>query len=411
MTNTNSYSTCVTSMGAVGDGQSDDARAIQRALDEGGLVTIPFGIFRIGRPLRLKSGARLRVHPRAHLIFADGAGTDSEAFLVTNADKKRGNADIRIEGGIWDGNNPGNPRGPDSPGSYTGVLIDFTNVEGLDLSGMVLRNAESYNLRLCAVRRFRVEDIRFEATHIRPNQDGVHLGGHCEDGLIRGIRANGLATPNDDMVAINADDAPERAQNLGKPCGPIRRLRVEDIEAADCHSFVRMASVWSAIEDVAVDGVRGGCRVCALNADATRECRVPLVGPRDADTPDGVGMLRRVVLRSLDVHRSWAGSHKPLIDIQNRMEDFRIERLRRAYDRDADPLKSTLRIVQAAVERLALEGLTEAQAGAVRAAEGVEMAVMPMTDPAVLGLYAAAGRVPAEAGLYVDGDIRFMEVG
>jgi len=35
-----------------------------------------------------------------------------------------------------------------------------------------------------------LEDICLEAPHLRPNQDGVHLGGYCEDGVIRTIPAS-----------------------------------------------------------------------------------------------------------------------------------------------------------------------------------------------------------------------------
>ncbi len=60
------------------------------------------------------------------------------------------------------------------------------------------------------------------------------------------------------MVALNADEALGRAQNLGLACGPIRRIRIEDVRAESCHTFVRLLSVRSVIEDVEIDGVFGG---------------------------------------------------------------------------------------------------------------------------------------------------------
>ena len=126
------YGVSVKDFGACADGSQDDSPAIQAALDSGhDLVVIPYGVYRIGRTLRIGSRTRLEAHPRAHLILADHAGVDADTFLLTNRNHDSGNQEIRVEGGIWDGNNPGNPRGPDAPGSYTGVLINFSNVDGL----------------------------------------------------------------------------------------------------------------------------------------------------------------------------------------------------------------------------------------------------------------------------------------
>jgi hypothetical protein len=44
---------------AVGDGQTDDAAAIQRAIDEAQYVFVPKGIYRISQPLRLRADSRL----------------------------------------------------------------------------------------------------------------------------------------------------------------------------------------------------------------------------------------------------------------------------------------------------------------------------------------------------------------
>lgn len=362
------YGVDVQSLGACGDGSTDDGPAIQEALDSGReLVTVPYGVYRIGRTLRVGSNTRLVVHPRARLLLADGAGADQDSFLLANAQPKRGDARIRVEGGIWDGNNAHNPRGPDSPGSYTGVLISFTNVSGLTLRSLTLRDPESYYVRLCELTDFAVEQIRFEAPHLRPNQDGIHLGGYCEDGVIRNLVGVGPGTTNDDLVALNADDANQRAQNLGKRCGPIRRVRIEDLSADSCHTFVRLLSITSPIEDVTIEGVRGGCRVSALNMDGCRGCRVPLFDPDDPQFADGVGQVARIALRDLHVHKSTGAHVSPLLDLRTNVSDFVVEGLRRNRDRDASPKSPTLHIGDMRPCRVVLEGLNHAQLQALRA--------------------------------------------
>lgn len=48
----------VAECGAAGDGQQDDAPAIQKALDSGAaMVAIPAGVYRIGQTLRTGSDA------------------------------------------------------------------------------------------------------------------------------------------------------------------------------------------------------------------------------------------------------------------------------------------------------------------------------------------------------------------
>ncbi len=362
------YGLDVKSCGARGDGSADDAPAIQAALERGApLLWVPAGNYKIGRTLRLPSGTRLLAHPRARFFLAPGAGADQESFLLANAEPQRGAENLTIEGGIWDGNNHENRRGPDRPGSYTGVLIDFRQVRNLTLRGLTVRNAESYFIRLCEARNFVIEDIVFETQFVRPNQDGVHLGGFCEDGLIRRLAAAGPDTPNDDVVALNADDACGRAMNLGLKCGPIRRIRVEDLDAVDCHTFVRLLSVDSPLEDVTVERVRGGCRCCAINADAARQCAVPVFDPADPRYARGVGEFRRIVCADFAVTKNYPGQQKPLIHLMSRCHGFTIKNFHRDPARDACPQAPTLEAADLPPTAMIFEGLAGCQVAGLTA--------------------------------------------
>ena len=67
----------VRDFGAVGDGIANDTAAIQKAIDAGGTVYIPGGIYRTGT-LRLRSKGGLELAPEAVLLVspdpADYAG-------------------------------------------------------------------------------------------------------------------------------------------------------------------------------------------------------------------------------------------------------------------------------------------------------------------------------------------------
>lgn len=361
------YGISVKDYGATGDGVTDDAQALQRALDAGSpRVVVPHGTYLIKQGMQIRSNTHLTCHPNAHFRFADGAGLGPNDFLLTNSDHSDGNQKISIDGGIWDGNNPGNPRGPDQPDSYTGVTLNFTNVKGLTLRATRLLDSESYFVRLGKVSDFLIEDIDFEIRNLRPNQDGIHVTGHCADGIIRRIQGLGSLTPNDDLVALVADDALHRAQNLnGAFNGSISRIRVEHLRAHSCHSFIRLLSVDHPIADIEINDVVGGCRCCAINMDACRECRVTLFD--EADRPQGVGSISNVRVADMTVHKASDTSHQPLIDFRTRADNFNIERFRRNTDLDVSPQTPTLCIEQSGALHLALEGLAEPQP------EGVEL--------------------------------------
>lgn len=361
------YGLNIRDTGAAGDGSTDDSHAIQKALDSGQpLITAPPGCYRIGRTLRIGSNTRFIAHPQARFVMADGAGVDRACHLLANADPDRGNANVHVEGGIWDGNNRHNPRGPDAPDSYTGIMLCFTQVEGLTLRDVTLIDPESYYCRIDRTRRFWIEDIRLRATNLRPNQDGVHLGGHCEDGIIRRIDGSGEGVPNDDLVAINPNDANDRAQNLGKTWGPVRRIDIDGLTAECCHSFVRLLSVDDVIEQVTMANLFGGCRVAALNLDAGRQCKVPPFDSADPKYARGAGLLRNIRIWNARVHKAGAQPNaKPLIHLMTNVDDLTVERFGRDEAADAALHVPTLGISDVGPTRVELEGLTRAQAEAI----------------------------------------------
>lgn len=348
--------TSIAEFGAKGDGISDDQEPIQRALDtSSGLLDIPAGDYKIGRTLRIRGGTHLRLHAQATIRLADGAAQSTGDYLLTNAHPETGDADIVIEGGIWDGNNAGNRRkqGLFDEG-YSGAMIHFRNVRGLRLENLRLHNAEAYYARFTEVRDFHVEGIGFSSDLVRNNNDGIHLGGHCENGVIRNIRGLHRGVTGDDMVALNADDALNRTEVRGMTCGPIRNILIEDLEAEGCHSFVRMLSVWSPIENVTVRGVRGSCEIAALNCDAARGCRVPLFDEANPPFAGGVGSLRNIRVSDFRVAKS-AENDIALLRLETRMENLVISDFRRVMPEDRSPEQPTLRVRYVTAEQLALE--------------------------------------------------------
>ncbi|MFW6367047.1 MAG: glycosyl hydrolase family 28-related protein [bacterium] len=344
--------------GARADGTIDDAPAIQQLLDSGiSLIYFPAGQYLIGETLRLPSNTRIQAHPFARFRLADGAGKDANSFLLCNANLDNGNENISVQGGIWDRNNENNPRGEESDrNGFTGAMINFRNVQGLTLLDMRLKNSTAYHTRISGTRDFRIERLRFEDTIQARNQDGVHIAGCCEDGLIRDISAVGESCTGDDLIALNADDALDRSETRGKLGGPIRRVRIHGLRAQDCHSFVRMASVWSDIEDIEINDVRGGCRVNVINADALRFCAGPLFRRNDKRYAGGAGLLRGIRLRNVAVYKS-AVDDKPFLRLDERMEDFEVENFARLSEADVAPGAPTIQVAFQSTDSILLEGI------------------------------------------------------
>jgi len=313
----------VKSCGAVGDGVADDTATLQKALDTAGLihVIVPAGTYRISDTLLVKSDTRLSLSPDTTVRLAEGAARDERSFMIRNRNMGNGNENILIEGGVWDGNNERNVRGKDGDlNSCTGTAINFANVRNLVLRNLTVRNPDAYSIRVGEVDDFLIEDITLDHAVVRPNQDGVHVGGFSQRGVIRRVRALHLNTPNDDMIALNADDDVERALNLGMRRGFIRDVLIEDIQAEGAYSFLRLLSNASRIENIIVRNVRGSCRYYAVNINNWR-------------FPVGSGDIRNVSLENFNVsktiHTPWAPALVHItLGVRNlRMVDFQ----RKAY--------------------------------------------------------------------------------
>ena len=359
-----SHTVNVKEFGAIGDEKTDDTSALQRALSGGRrTVLIPAGTYTIHSALLVDSETVIRADPEAVIRLASGAGHSVDVFLLRNRDEISGNHDIVVEGGIWDGNNAFNPRGsPQHMPCYTGVAFHFFNVRRLALRKLVMRNPETYAIRAARLTDFLIEDVGFDFSSVRENQDGVHLNGYCERGVIRNLQALSPYATNDDMVALNADDgaADTYVFQQGMIPGPIRNITVEHLRAPSVFSFVRLLSNQQPIENVRINNIVGGCRFYAINMDRWR-------------FPAGGGKIRNVLLENITVHkavdsfsRQSHAERRPLVMIQTAVENFSIHNFQRAEIEQ--PPAVTLIVNNEQTNRLHLDGLTATQEQALLAA-------------------------------------------
>ncbi|MBE7045584.1 MAG: hypothetical protein E7397_08625 [Ruminococcaceae bacterium] len=321
--------------GAIGDGIYDNYKAFQAALDSGAdEIVIPQGIYCISQTLKVHSNICIVADKTAKIMLKSRNRLKRNDFLLSNADTIDGNENIKIIGGIWDGNNMlQEHEKPDlfDKDGYSGVILNFVNVKKLVLKDMVLANSVTFYVRMCRVHHFEIENIDFISDRFGKNQDGLHFGGDVRHGVVKNIRALNYGQTNDDMIALNADDSIERVENLDLCRDTIEDITFENIFAQNCYTIIRMLSVTAAIKNIRMKNIYGGFRCNAINADAARYCRTPLF--LEEDFPDGVGQISDIRIEHFvcypvfELDEDFGGTKsvpKTALQFESQMDDFRI---------------------------------------------------------------------------------------
>lgn len=208
----------VKDFGAVGDGITDDAPAIQRALDAGGTILVPAGDYRLGSTLAIKSDNTTLV----------GEGSASMLRLMDNIKKTviMLPVDYVSLGGLEPSlvvNNvkisnltiSGNHNGLAEPGQsdYFGIMV-------LQANNVVISNVDLHDFPSDGISVSNgsqpVRNITIENSRIKSRRNGIHIG--FVDGAI--IRNNYIVdTPDQSWgpAAANAIDVEVEGYDLFGP--------------------------------------------------------------------------------------------------------------------------------------------------------------------------------------------------
>lgn len=323
----------VIEFGALGDGLNDDYAAFQKAFDNLNEIYIPQGIYNISKTLTLHSDTTIIADKCAKIVMNSDKRRKRNEFLLSATDVKS----IKISGGIWDGLNTNEfnakPDLFDKEG-YSGAVLNFVGVDGLTLTDMVISNTVTFYLRLGKVHNFLIENVDLISDSFGKNQDGLHFSGDVRDGKVKNIRALSFGQPNDDLLALNADDCVERVENLDLSRDAIENITFENIFAQNCHSIIRMLSISAPIRNLKFKNIYGGFRCNAINADAARYCKTPLF--EEDEYPQGVGAISDIYFENftcfpvLELPEGFGGSRvgRPpvtAIQLETHADNFVIE--------------------------------------------------------------------------------------
>lgn len=194
---------------------------------------LPFPVY-LNRPIVMKSGKWLTVHPETAMRMLDGCG----GCMVRNehvVDGRFGpfpadyeDHDILVEGGIWEQAKYGyspvedhsamrsfatrrydgvvQAEGTNARNVLLGVFL-FSNVKNFTVCDLVVRQCEFYGVLVAGGSHFVLENIEFQNHY----KDGLHINGPSSYGYIRNIRGE----TGDDVIALNAWDWATSAVSFG----------------------------------------------------------------------------------------------------------------------------------------------------------------------------------------------------
>ena len=335
--------------------KADDTERLQAILDSGrGRVEFPDGSFTVSRPLIISSDTHLVCSPRTVVRLADG----SNCPILRNRGSEPGGSDrnITVEGGVWDGNNVGQKRGPcrlpkTAGGGDINQLTVFAGITNLTLRGMTLKDPDCYCIELTDIVGFIVEDIVFDCNDRTPNQDGLHIDGYARDGYIRNLRGH----TNDDLVALNSDEG-----NWRSPSNDIENITIDGIYGGDDgYTAVRLLSRNARVNNIVIRNVYGRYKYNGVS----------FTHWADEDHVPGMGHFDNIVIENMFASsclrdpEKWQRHPWGMVYFQSKVESVghvTVRNLRRVDPPDVTNLTHTVTICEGAkIDTLILDNVEQ----------------------------------------------------
>jgi polygalacturonase len=222
--------------GAVSDGKTNNAVAIQRAIDDchqagGGRVEVPAGTWMTGG-IELKSGVELHLARGCRLVgspsLADYPFRQADGYHAEKAPEKSSHSliwaeraeNIALSGdGVIEGSGisfyeegdvPGKKEKPSTPRPR---IVMFFRCRNIDIKDLTFRDCACWTIWLMQSELVRVEGIRIEADYRLRNVDGIDIDS-CRDVLVQNCNID----TEDDCIAIRAMqrlyDEPSICENI-----------------------------------------------------------------------------------------------------------------------------------------------------------------------------------------------------
>ncbi|MGI8279812.1 BppU family phage baseplate upper protein [Bacillus mycoides] len=260
---------------------TDDTIALNKVLDvfRGNEIRVPKGVYLISSDLIIYSNTTLVLHSEAEIFVKNGTGTggNPNAYLGKHMIKNHntdGLNNIRITGGIWNGN--GINQVEDSMRGFW-----LNNVNGLTLEKIKITEVNGWGMSISNPSKFLVRDIEFDQIEGQAaNGDGVHVSGGS-DGTIENI----YGFTSDDLVVLDAGDILFEKASIDNII--IKNIRPKKKGQVDAYKAVALyATGGYKIDNVIIDGVIGN----------TYASMIILANPR---SQEGVGYFGKITISNV----------------------------------------------------------------------------------------------------------------
>ncbi len=101
----------------------------------------------------------------------------------------------------------------------------------------------------------------------------------------------------------------------------------------------------------------------AINMDAARNCRTPLIGVNDPRYTNGAGCVENIHISDMNVYATERNAKRAVICLESNIKNFMIDRFIRNAENDAYDSGVSVRIRNIGSSEIITESLTTEQAG------------------------------------------------
>ncbi|MDR6804635.1 polygalacturonase [Dyadobacter sp. BE34] len=332
---------CATAFCAIG--QQDDTKALQKAIDRAAQkgtnrLDIPAGRYILSAPLLLPSNFTLVADPGAYLELKKS----SNQYLLRNKDIRKGNENIRVFGGKWNGNAWTQTRTIRDKVENSDFCFGFFfyKVKNLEVGKLQIDSTRSWGIAYMECDSVYIHDIRFQQNPFRDarftsalnhNGDGVTGGGN--NVLIENI--SGFT--NDDLIAFASGGASFQGKMSPFPARNYENVTVRNIFPESIYdSIPALKGVafytfeHTRVSNITIDNVKG-------NTAAASVLFYSLFDKKGYFSNVKVSRIEGTNVYSRSEHPDLHASYAPVTFKNSEIDRLVIEGVRREEGRYAEP--------------------------------------------------------------------------